>query len=99
MFIFCFICYKFYINIFLSENKQLVESASQDMIGFYNLLTNYISENLVEFLDENLEETAKNIYTFASYSTKQFLNEISALYGRNLHQAQVLKEAAKTEFV
>ena len=83
----------------LQENKELVVEASNVMGQFYGILQNYIAENLVEFLDENLEETAKNIYTFSTYATKQMLNEISAVYGKQVHQAEVLKEAAKTEFV
>ncbi len=83
----------------LQENKDLVLEAAGATQTFYNILQNYIAENLVEFLDENLEETAKNIYTFSTYATKQFLNEVSAVYGKDIHQAQVLKEAARTEFV
>ncbi len=83
----------------LQENKDLVLEAAGATQQFYGVLQNYIAENLVEFLDENLEETAKNIYTFSTYATKQFLNEISAVYGRQVHQAEVLKEAARTEFV
>jgi len=83
----------------LHENKGLVFEAAGATQAFYGLLQNYIAENLVEFLDENLEETAKNIYTFSTYATKQFLNEISASYGKQIHQAEVLKEAARTEFV
>ncbi len=83
----------------LHENKDLVFEASNLTGQFYGVLQNYIAENLVEFLDENLEETAKNIYTFSAYATKQYLNEIAAVYGGRLHQAQVLKEAARTEFV
>ncbi len=83
----------------LRENKELVLEAGNVMNQFYGLLQNYIAENLVEFLDENLEETAKNIYTFSTYATKQMLNEVSAVYGKKLHRAEILKEAAKTEFV
>ena len=46
----------------LQENKELVVEATKVMNDFYGILQNYIAENLVEFLDENLEETAKNIY-------------------------------------
>ena len=83
----------------LQENVGLVQEASNALSNFYGVLNNYIAENLVEFLDENLEETAKNIYTFSAYATKQMLTEISTIYGKHVHQAQVLKEAAKTEFV
>lgn len=83
----------------LQENKELVIEAADVINRFYGIMQNYIAENLVEFLDENLEETAKNIYTFSTYATKQMLNEISAVYGKQVHQAEVLKEAAKTEFV
>lgn len=83
----------------LEENKEVVNEATQVMGQFLNILNNYISENLVEFLDENLEETARNIYTFSTFATKQMLSETTAVYGRSVHQAEVLKEAAKTEFV
>ena len=83
----------------LQENKELVVEATKVMNDFYGILQNYIAENLVEFLDENLEETAKNIYTFSTYATKQMLNEVSAVYGKQMHQAEVLKEAARNEFV
>ena len=46
----------------LQENVGLVQEASNALSNFYGVLNNYIAENLVEFLDENLEETAKNIY-------------------------------------
>ena len=83
----------------LQENKDLVFEAAGATQQFYGVLQNYIAENLVEFLDENLEETDKNIYTFSTYATKQFLNEVAAVYGKQIHQAQILKEAARTEFV
>lgn len=83
----------------LRENKDIVLEAAGQAQAFYGILQNYIAENLTEFLDENLEETAKNIYTFSTYATRQFLNEISAVYGRQIHQAEILKEAERTEFV
>jgi len=83
----------------LHENRGLVMEASNDLCKFYNVMQNYIAENIVEFLDESLEETSKNIYTFSTFATKQFLNEIAAIYGGHIHKTEVLKEAAKTEFV
>ena len=83
----------------LHENKDLILEATSQVQGFYGILQNYIAENLTEFLDETLEETAKNIYTFSTYATRQFLNEISAVYGKQIHQAEILKEAERTEFV
>ena len=46
----------------LRQNRGLVLEASDAIAQFYNLMQNYIAENIVEFLDENLEETSKNIY-------------------------------------
>lgn len=83
----------------LTENAALVEDASTAMMYFYGAMQNYIQENIVEFLDENLEETAKNIYTFSTYATKQMLTEVATVYGRQIQQKEVLKEAARTEFV
>ena len=83
----------------LHENKDLVLEAAGATQQFYGVLQNYIAENLTEFLDEDLEQTAKNIYTFSTYATKQFLNEIAASYGKRVHEAEILKEAASTEFV
>lgn len=44
----------------LRENKDLIFEATGATQQFYGALQNYIAENLTEFLDENLEETAKN---------------------------------------
>lgn len=59
----------------LQENAALVEDATNAMANFYGVLQNYIQENIVEFLDETLEETAKNIYTFSAYATKQMVRQ------------------------
>ena len=83
----------------LHSNKGLVMEAAGLTQNFYGVLQNYIAENIVEFLDSNLEETAKNIYTFSTYATKQFLNEVAAVYGKQVHQSEILKEAARNEFV
>lgn len=83
----------------LNENSELVEDASAVMMHFFDVMRNYVQENLVEFLDEDLTETSKNIYTFATYATKQMLSEVAAIYGREAYKAEVLKESAKTEFV
>lgn len=82
----------------LQENSVLVESAMNDLTSWYGYLNNYISENIEEFLESNLEETMKSIYTFSTFSTKQFLCEMSQNYGSKIQQAQVLKEAARNEF-
>lgn len=83
----------------IQENANLIQEAVADLQGFHSILTNYIAENFVEFLDENLEETAKNIHTFASFATKQLLGETAALYGQQMYQNEILKEQARTEFV
>lgn len=83
----------------LAENADSINSATAAMNNFYGVLNNYITENISEFLDENLEETSKNIYTFSAYATKQMLTELSTIYGNQIHQQEVLREAARTEFV
>lgn len=86
------------VQTMLQENSVLVESAMNDLTIWYGYLNNYISENIEEFLESNLEETMKSIYTFSTFSTKQFLCEMSQYYGNQMWQSQVLKEAARTEF-
>jgi len=83
----------------LQENSELIESAYGDLGVWYTAMNNFILENIEEFLGETLEETAKNIYTFSTFGTKQFLCEVSQFYGKQIHQVEVLKEAAKHEFV
>lgn len=83
----------------LQENSELINEASNIMANFYGVLQNYVQNNIVEFLDENIEETSKNIYTFAAYATKQMLTELSNVYGNKIHQNEILKEAERTEFV
>lgn len=83
----------------LQENQVLVETATNELGYWYNYLAQYVTENIEEFLDASLEETAKNIYTFSSFATKQMITELSSCFGKQLHSAQVLKEAARTEFM
>lgn len=83
----------------LQENQEIVNEANDCLTKFYYDLNNYIVENITEFLDENLEETSKNIYTFSAYASKQFLTEMSTVYGSQLHEKEILKEAERTEFV
>lgn len=82
----------------LQENSVLVEQATNDLGAFYGVLNNYIAEHLEEFLESDLQETNKSIYTFATFATKQFLCELSSYYGKQIHNAQVLKESVKNEF-
>ena len=46
----------------LTENQVLLEDATAKVAHFYDYLHNFILENITEFLDENLQETAKNVY-------------------------------------
>ena len=87
------------VRSILTENQVLVEAAVQDLDGWYGTLTNFIQEHIDEFLDANLEETAKNIYTFSSFATSQYLSEISHTYGSQMYHAEVLKESARHEFI
>ena len=59
----------------LQENKHLIQESSAELMNFYGIMQNYIQENLVEFLDENIEQTARNIYTFSTYATKQMVRQ------------------------
>jgi len=86
------------INV-LNENQVLVEAAVSELDGWYQQMTDFVLEHIEEFLDENIEETAKNVYTFSTFATSQYLSEISHRYGAQMHQSEVLKEAAKHEFV
>lgn len=82
----------------LQENTVLVEQAVNDLGNFYGFLNNYMAEHMEEFLESDLTETNKSIYTFAAFATKQFLCELSSYYGKQIHNAQVLRESAKNEF-
>ena len=82
----------------LQENSVLIEQATNDLGSFYGILNNYIAEHFEEFLESNLTETNKSIYTFSAFATKQFLCELSSYYGKQIHNAQVLKESVKNEF-
>ena len=82
----------------LQENQPLVEQAVKDLGNWYTFLNNYVSENIEEFLESDLTETSKSIYTFSTFATKQYLCELSSYYGKQMHTAQVLKESAKNEF-
>ena len=83
----------------LQEILVLVEQAMNDLTQWYGVLNNYISENIEEFLEDSLEETAKSIYTFSTFATKQYLCEISQIYGKQIQNKQVLKESAQKEFI
>ena len=41
----------------LQENAGIINDASNVMANFYGIMQRYVQENIVEFLDENLEET------------------------------------------
>jgi hypothetical protein len=87
------------VQSLLSENEEILEAASADFAGWYDTMSNFILENLEQFLDENVEETYKNVYTFSTFATSQFLAETSNIYGRELHTAEVIKEAEAREFI
>ena len=82
----------------LSENQELLTEAVGNVAEWYGILNTYISENIEEFLEDTLEETTKNVYTFSTFATKQYLNEVSSAYGKQMHSQKVLKEARANEF-
>ena len=83
----------------LEGNSELLEEANQAFDGWYDVMVNFVMENIEDFLDENLEETSKNVYTFATFATTQYLSEISHVYGQKLEEIEAIKEAQEHEFV
>ena len=83
----------------LEDNQELIAEAGVEFEGWYDTLVNYISENIDEMLGDSLDDTMKNVRTFCSFSTSQFLAETSYLYGTKLHDAEILAEAEAHEFL
>lgn len=87
------------VQSMLHENRPVVEQAMGALQYFYPVMAKYIAENYAEFLDEDLESTQKNVYTFSTFATNHFLSECAAIYGRKVAHQEVLKEQARTEFI
>ncbi len=83
----------------LEENTDLLEEANASFDDWYGVMVDFVMENIEDFLDENLEETSKNVYTFATFATSQYLSEVSHVYGQQLEEVEAIKEAAEHEFV
>lgn len=56
----------------------------------------FILNNQEEFIGESVEETYKNMRTFAEVGTAQFVSEISNIYG-GMIQESIVTEAANAD--
>ena len=83
----------------LSEHEELLQEANASFDEFYDIMAKFVAENIEEFLDENLEETSKNVYTFATFATAQYLSELSTMYGKKMEELEEIREAREHEFV
>jgi hypothetical protein len=87
------------LSSILSENEAILEQSTAEFNEWFEVMTTFVTENIEEFLDESLDETKKNVYTFATFATSQFLAETANRYGRQIYQSEVIKEAQEHEFV
>lgn len=71
---------------FLNENKELIEQNVNDAMGFKEILETWITANLYEFLDEDMDETRKNIRTFCEVATRQYFGEIAYINNKLIAQ-------------
>lgn len=58
------------------DMKEVYESAVEATEIFHNYLPIFVHKYRDQFLGENLNETMKNIRTFAAAATSQYLSEI-----------------------
>jgi len=75
----------------IAENEDLIVEAEQYVNQFPEILKGFIVENAEEFIDENAEETKKNIRVFVETATQHYLYNVCNVIAENA--AQRIEEA------
>lgn len=65
---------------FFEANQEVLNEATVDAMEFNKVLKEFVLSHPAEFIGETVEETYKNILTFSTTATQQFLCETSNLY-------------------
>jgi hypothetical protein len=82
----------------VEQNQELLNEINEATEEFIGLVTEFVHQNPDVFLDESVENIAKNIRIFTEVSVMQFLTEITAMNQDRVNEP-LTPENALSEYI
>ena len=70
------------VEDFIAKNPEIISEIETRLENFRGLLKTFVYENQGEFISDSLENTYKNIRTFAEVASAQYMTELSEVGSR-----------------
>lgn len=76
------------MQTFLTEHQDLICEGAQEISEFSEVVKEYVRQNPSAFLEQNLNDTYKNIRIFSEVATAQYISELTAIYNQDIDKIE-----------
>jgi hypothetical protein len=82
---------------YMTENNEIMVEVENNINDFSKILKSFVFANPNQFIAENIDQTVKNIKTFAEVATCQYIQEISSVVAESMNSGNYVSDTSLSE--